>query len=544
MSSEHVPSEGLTRGRLLQRAGAVGAGGVLLSEPSLAAASARKGNVRRATDMLTWALPGTIRSLDFVHSYDSLTTAVLGQGLEGLLVFDDSGALKPRLAKSWSHPSPLTYIYKLRTDVKWWDGTPFTAADVEFCMGQHLDPKVGSQVATFYANVKSIKATGTHEITIKMKSPDAAFQYVPAGHAGLIVQKAFSQKQGKNIGTPSTLTMGTGPYKITKYTPDEGVSLVRNDAYWGPKPAIANLELKFITAQATRLLAMRSGQIDGAFEVPVDQADQWARISTIRLAFAPQLSVYFFSFDTEAEPWSDVHVRRAVAYATDKVGMLRTQFKGHGEVATSLVPPGQWGGVLAQAAVKRVYAGFPAYKFSIAKAKQELAASGFKDGFSATLVYPDSVPQLGKMCLILAQNLKQLNIKLTVKQVNADKWLNDLYAHENLGIQSITFVPDYPDPVNYPLVLLGSKHAVKNDLNIANYKNPVVDKLLAVQEQATRQSVRAKAIASMLKIAAVDEPYLPLVWPDVGVAVSKKFVYKGFNALYFNQPWATKIRPA
>jgi len=148
------------------------------------------------------------------------------------------------------------------------------------------------------------------------------------------------------------------------------------------------------------------------------------------------------------------------------------------------------------------------------------------------------------MCLILAQNLKQLNIKLTVKQVNADKWLNDLYAHENLGIQSITFVPDYPDPVDYPLVLLGSKHAVKNDLNIANYKNPVVDKLLAVQEQATRQSVRAKAIASMLKIAAVDEPYLPLVWPDVGVAVSKKFVYKGFNALYFNQPWATKIRPA
>ena len=129
--------------------------------------------------------------------------------------------------------------------------------------------------------------------------------------------------------------------------------------------------------------------------------------------------------------------------------------------------------------------------FSIDKAKKELAASAFQDGFSATLVYPDSVPQLGKMCLILAQNLKQLNIKLTVKQVNADKWLNDLYAHKNLGIQSITFVPDYPDPVNYPLVLLGSEHAVKNDLNIANYKNPVVDKLLATQEHGD-ESERAR----------------------------------------------------
>ena len=67
MTSEHVPSEGLTRGRLLQRAGALGAGGVMLSEPSLAAASERKGKASRATDTLTWALPGSIRSLDFVH---------------------------------------------------------------------------------------------------------------------------------------------------------------------------------------------------------------------------------------------------------------------------------------------------------------------------------------------------------------------------------------------------------------------------------------------------------------------------------------------
>jgi peptide/nickel transport system substrate-binding protein len=544
MSSEHVPSEGLTRGRLLQRAGALGTGGVLLSEPALAAASARRGKARRATDTLTWALPGTIRSLDFVHSYDSLTTAVVGLGLEGMLVFDDRGALKPRLAKSWSRPTALTYIYKLRTDVKWWDGTPFTADDVAFSMGQHLDPKVGSQVASFYANVKSIKATGTHEITIKMKSPDSAFQYVPAGHAGLIVQKAYAQKQGKKIGTPSTLTMGTGPYKITKYTPDEGVSLVRNDGYWGPKPAISQIEIKFIAAQATRLLAMRSGQIDGAFEVPVDQADQWSRISTSRLLFAPQLSVYFFSFDVESAPWSDVHVRRAVAYACDKTGIVKTQFRGHGTEAKSLVPPGQWGGVLAQPAVRKLYSSFPAYNFNMAKAKAELAQSSVPNGFSATVVYPDSVPVLGKMCLILSQNLKQLGINLTVKQVNADKWLNDIYAHKNLRIQSMEFVPDYPDPINYPLVLLVGKHAVKNDLNIANYKNPAVDKLMSTQERATSASVRAKAIGQMLKAAADDEPYLPLVWPDTAVAVSKKFNYAGFNALYFNQPWATKIRPA
>ena len=103
------------------------------------------------------------------------------------------------------------------------------------------------------------------------------------------------------------------------------------------------------------------------------------------------------------------------------------------------------------------------------------------------------------MCLILAQNLKQLNIKLTVKQVNADKWLNDIYAHKNLGIQSMTFVPDYPDPINYPLVLLVGKHAVKNDLNIANYKNPAVDKLMGhLFGSAAAEACLSRAFGTMV----------------------------------------------
>ena len=543
-TTEPAASEELTRGRLFQRLGLLGAGGLLLGAPSSAVAQALHDESRSASDTLNWALAGSIRSLDFVHSYDSLTTAVVGLGLEGMLVFDDHGRLTPRLAKSWKQPTPLTYVYKLRTDVKWWDGSPFTAEDVEFSMGQHLDPKVGSQVATFYANVKSIKATGSHEITIHMKAPDTAFQYVPAGHAGLIVQKRFAQANGKKIGTPSALTMGTGPFKITRYVPDEGVSLVRNDAYWGAKPAIRRVELKFLTAQATRLLAMRSGQIDGAFDVPVDQADQWSRISSARLVFASQLSVYFLSMDTGSEPWSDLHVRRAVAYATDKNGVLKTQFGGHGATANSLVPPEQWGGVLPRASVKKLYSSFPAYSFNMTKAKEELAASAFSQGFSANVQYPDSVPALGKMCLILAQNLKQLGIKLSVKQVTADKWLNDIYAHKNLGLQVMTFVPDYPDPINYPSILLGSEHAVKNDFNMANYKSPATDRLLSAQARATSASVRGKAIGRMLQLAAEAEPYLPVVWPDTAVCVSKKFTYTGFNALYFNQPWAAKIRPA
>src|SRR5205823_6088339 len=238
------------------------------------------------------------------------------------------------------------------------------------------------------------------------------FQYVPAAHAGFIVQKAFAEQHGKSIGTPSVLTMGTGPYKIVKYTPDEGVSLVRNDAYWGPKPAIQNVELKFISEESTRLLAMRTGQIDGAFAVPLDQADQWKRINDARVVFTPELSVYFFSFDTQNAPWSDVHVRRAVSMAADKRGMLKALFKGYGEVATSIVPPQQWGGVLPQLAVRKLYASFPKLPYDLARAMAEMKASSVPNGFGATVQYPNGVPVLGKMCLALGQTLKQIGINL------------------------------------------------------------------------------------------------------------------------------------
>jgi peptide/nickel transport system substrate-binding protein len=533
----------LTREQLLRRAAAAGAL-ASLGLPGLARAGRYTLDYDAATDTLTWALPATIRSLDFVHSYDSGTTAVVGLGLEGLLVYDDQGALKPRLARAWSHPDPLTFVYRLRKGVKWWDGTPLTADDVVFSMGQHMNPKVGSQVATFYANVRSIKATSPDTITIKMKKADTAFQYVPAAHAGLIVQKAFSEKHGKSIGTPSVLTMGTGPYRIVKFTPDEGVSLRRNDAYWGKKPAIANVNIKFITEESTRLLAMRTGQINGAFSVPVDQSGQWQRINNTSVVFRPELSVYFFSFDVSSPPWSDIHVRRAVSLAADKRGMLNALFQRHGEVATSLVPPQQWGGVMPQAQVRKLYATFPKLPYNLTLAKAELKKSSVPDGFSATVPYPNGVPVLGKMCLVLSQTLEQLGIKLTVKEVTTDKWLNDLYAHQKLGIQVISFVPDYPDPINYPFVLLGSEHAVKNDLNIANYKNPKADALIKQQQRTTKNAVRARAIGQLLRLAAQDAPYLPIVWPQTAMAISKDFTYSGFNALYFNQPWATKIRSA
>jgi peptide/nickel transport system substrate-binding protein len=541
-------AELLSRRQLLARAGT---GTALLALPGvLAACGGGTGSSgapvsKRKTDAaipsLRWALAGSTRSLDYVRSYDQVTTSALALTLQGLLVYDDRGKLQPNLAERWEQPDPLTYVYTLRTDATFSDGSPVTAKDVAFSMGQHLDPKGGSQLVSFYSSVKTIRATGPHEVTVKMKQPDPSFQYVPAAHAGFIVPEAFYRRNAGKVGTPSVLPIGSGPYRITSYEPDKGVTLERNESYWGPAPVAKTVKLDFITDPGTRQLALRSKDIDGAFGVGPQESRQWERIPGAGVEFASELSVYFLSFDVSKPPWNDIHLRRAFAYATDQKGLTEGLLKGRAEPATSLVAPGQWANLLPQAEIDRIYAGLPRYEFDLDKARAELAQSSHPKGLQLTVTYQDGRPLMGKVLLSLAKNLQQIGIAMEVKEVTAQSWLNTLYEHGDLGVQSVVFVPDYPDPINYPGILLDSKHAAKNDFNLANYRNPKVDALLARQAKETDAGQRASSIAAALQQAAQDLPYLPILWPQVGVALREEFAYPSFFSLYFNQPWATKI---
>src|SRR5262249_40040121 len=160
----------------------------------------------------------------------------------------------------------------------------------------------------FYTSVQSMKVTGPGTITITLKSPDPYFRYTPA--VTYILEKSFWQQNGKKVGTPGTLTMCTGPFRFTKFVPDDSVELTRSDGYWGPNPAIKSMTLKVIVNDATRLLAMQSGEIDGSFRISQDQIDQWKRISGVTVQLAPELRTAYISLDTQQDPWTDVHVRR------------------------------------------------------------------------------------------------------------------------------------------------------------------------------------------------------------------------------------------
>src|ERR1700744_464099 len=126
---------------------------------------------------LTWAIPAAIRGLDYTHSADGNSASVISLGMEPLVRYDKLGRLTPDLASSFSTPNPTTYIYNIRKGVKFWDGKPLTTADVVYSLERSADKKGGSEIASFFTDVKSIKATGAHRVTIKLSKPNPFFKY-------------------------------------------------------------------------------------------------------------------------------------------------------------------------------------------------------------------------------------------------------------------------------------------------------------------------------------------------------------------------------
>jgi len=512
---------------------------VLTAAVVAAAATADTSANAKDISRLTWGLGASIRGLEYTHSADSGSATVISLGCETLVRYDQLGRLKPALATSFNTPDALTYVYTLRQNVKFWDGTTLKPADVVFSLKQAASEKAGSQIAAFYTAVSSITAKG-NKITIKLKEPDPYFRYTPA--VTYILEKKYWQANLKDIGTPQKLTMCTGPFRFTSFNGDEQINLVAFDKYWGGRPSVRSISLKVIVSEATRLLAMRQGEIDGAFRASQDVIDQWKGLSNTQVQLAPELRTAYLSLDTAIAPWNDIHVRRAVAYSFDKAGFVKAVLRGYGQPAPTMPPPEQWGDLMSQSEVKAFYKKIPSYPFSLAKARAELKQSGFPNGFSATLPFPDYEQTLGKASLSLSQNLKQIGINLEVKEVPTDAWFATLYNHPSpLGPQIISWGVDYPDPADALHFIYDSKGAAPNAFNTANFRDRQMDTALAKQQNSVDPKVRAKQIQRALLLAARRVPYVPLWYQDVAMAVNKKLAYKGFGTWYLYTPWAQNI---
>lgn len=529
---------------LLAACGSSGGSGGSSGSPGGSTSSAPGNTSDADIPSLQWALnTSTIVGLDIATAFESNSQCVAVCGMEGLLGVSDKLTLVPLLATSWKYDEPnLKYVLQIRQGVKFWDGTPMTMDDVVFSLGRHIDPKVSSQIAGYFANVASFKQTGASEVTVKLKHADPTIAnslvFAP------ILSKAFAEKIGKALGSPGSglRIMGTGPYKISSYPSSTAATVERFDGYWGAKPRVQSCTFSCISDTQTLQLAIQSGQAAGTLTVPVQDAANYQKMSGVQTYSTSGMEICALTFDTSTPPFDDLHVRKAIAYACDREGYVRAFLGGNGTPADCVVPPQQWGSVLPQSQVASMYAKLPSYPFSIENAKKELAQSAHPNGFTTNkILVPNNQPAVLKALESLSTTVKQIGITMPISQVPSNDWLANIYAHKDLGIVCLLFLPDYADPADYMNLIYPSANAVKNNFNLANYKNPKVDKLIQDANAASSNAERAQDLSQVLTISQQDLPYFGLFWQNDVMAIQNKYVYKGFTGLYFNQNWLSRI---
>jgi peptide/nickel transport system substrate-binding protein len=491
-------------------------------------------------DEITWALPTVGDSLFLPRAWSTYTGAMVSLIQKGLLSFADDLSLTTAVADSWKAVGPTIDTYPVREGVAFGDDSPLTADDVVASFRYHMDPAAGSQLAGFFSPVASVETRGDRSVTVNLKEPNVQFRYTPAHMAGFIFKQSQLEKFGNQIGTPETLPLGTGPYRLAEFLPGDRVVLDPRDDYWREGPPARRIVFREIPDRQTCLLAMRNGDIDGTFDLALSDVEQSQALGNAEVITSPSLGVVVLTLDHSTPPFDDVHVRRAIAFSVDRDGLVQALLKGHGEPAAALNPPEMWAGVLTAEEARAFYSTIPQYEFDLGMARAGLARSGHPEGFEITVPGSTEDPYQINILQSLSENLRQIGVTMTVQETDANQWLANYFRHEDLGMQIMSYSPDFPDAGNYPQLFLSSTTAVVDGLNASNFRNAEVDSALMMANGQSDPMIRAEALKKVLQVANEQVALVPVIWPESAMAIRNAYRLTSYDAFWFMRLWAIR----
>lgn len=283
---------------------------------------------------LTWGVSAepTGGGIDPMVGSSAPAEVIYSMAYDTLLTRDNDGNIEPALATEWEQVDDRTWVFQLREDATFADGSEFDADDVVYSFETRLD---GGTNATYLSLLDSVEATGEYEVTFTFSQPDGTFlDAVSARQTFLIVGE-----EGYGNATEQerqTRTFGTGAYQATGWEQGVSVTMEKNEEYWGEEPYLDKIVFELYTDENTLLAALQQGSVQAAAFVDGSLAQQ-AESSGFTLgeaAFRRNLAVYV---NPESGPLADVNVRRAISLALDRQEIVDTAMLGNAGV--SFVPP-------------------------------------------------------------------------------------------------------------------------------------------------------------------------------------------------------------
>ncbi len=462
-------------------------------------------------DHINWnILGGEPPTLDPARAGTYGNSWLCSQIYDTLLRFEADWTLTPCIAESWEQVDPVTLVFTIRQDAKFWDGNPVTVDDVIFSMERQRDFASGAIYAGLFAKVTTIEKTGPWEVTVKFAIPDQAFVKMMATTPGMVVERAFVETAGSAYGSGNNI-MGSGTYKLVDWIPGSNIELQANSDYWDPdlKPRVQAVTIQFLTDTSTIASAFMSGELDGMYEAPPTAIPALQTGSAPGgLHYGPGLIMTAVAPADPAGPMGNADVRKALFLAIDRQAIVDKVYYGAGVACKTATPQTAWYPE-AKDIFAEAYAALPGDQPDLAAAKELVAAAGDAAKAPMTMGLPAGDTNMLQMAAIVQQTAKDIGLTVELKPMQPLEYLNSFYVAEfRKGIDILLTVGymNIPDPLDLTVILIGP-YAM---LNWIGWTNPEAEAALE-QAYATFDPVeRAKLVEVAQKIYTEDAMTIPL----------------------------------
>jgi peptide/nickel transport system substrate-binding protein len=487
---------------------------------------------------VTWAVYRPVNSLDPIFAFDYPENTAISLMCESLLLQQPDGAIGPGLA-TVATPTPTTMVFTLRSGVKFWDGDPVTPADVVYSLDRQMEPSYGGFYGQVFNRVKSIAATGSNQVTITLSKPDYWLEGELSSMPGIIIQKSYALKEGKNYGTPAGGIMCTGPYEFQSWTAGAGVTAVVNSHYWNPavKPLVKQIVIKGVPSAASFTSGMLTGAIQGSYYFGLSNLSSLEHSSSVTVYQGPGQSTDAFIISTTTGPLANVKVRQALSLALDRSAIISQVYDGAALMPRWLANPGTFG--YGQSVFTADYDKSPVLSQNLAEARK-LAKQAGVDGQTITIGTSSELASISAETGAYQQAAEAIGLKVVLKSVSAADYINFFTsAQARQGIDGFITVNygDYADPA----ALLATLALPGGDQNYDNFSNPEMTALLNQAEGTANPDQRAALVAKAEELAAQLLPWIPNVQPTNVLMLSKGLTGAVASFSYMFAPWADNL---
>ncbi|HEV8441012.1 MAG TPA: ABC transporter substrate-binding protein [Methylomirabilota bacterium] len=353
------------------------------------------------SDVPNWDPPNSVLRESIIlgyHVFDHLAARDLKTGKVG-----------PSLAVSWKNVDDTTWEVKLRKGVKFHDGTPFTARDVKATFDRVLNPENKLTARGNHVKIKSIEVVD--DLTARFKTDGPYPLFVERMTAQVIESEKVIKEKGHEWMQDNPI--GTGPYKLVKWSKKQEHLLIRNEDYWGTKPAFKYVRIRIIPEQATQIAELISGGVDVIKAVPPDQMDVINKSGQARTSSSPILRTAMLQLDQAGRsgqnPFQDRRVRLAANLAADMDSIIKHVLNGLGDRVSTTINPMAFG---FDPTLKP-------YKQDQAQAKKLLAEAGYPNGFEVGFLQtaPQVEPALPQTSEAITADFAKVGIRTKKRYV-------------------------------------------------------------------------------------------------------------------------------